>query len=747
MASIDLTPQDDLWTQLRDELHPERLVSALAAGVVTGTIVIMLSVAFATLIFSGDLTPYVARGIGFMLFGSVVLALLVAPLSSLRPAIANVQDNPAAILALAATAISSATSASAHEKFVTVVAAITVTTIATGIIFWLVGVYGRGNIVRYIPYPVVGGFLAGVGVLLVQGAIAVMADVNVSPTELDAFTRTAHLVKWLPGMAFAVLMLLALRRFSHALLMPGLLVSAILIFYLVLALSGTPIAEAKDAGWLLDSFPATQGGLWQPISPSDWRDVNWSALSGQIGNIAAIVITAVIALLLNATGFELASQQDGDLNRELKVTGISNVIAGLGGGLVGYLALGPSVLAHRIGGNGRLPGIIAAAIMVAVLLLGGSLLAYFPIPVLGGLLFLLGLEFLTTWLYDVRARLPLIDYLIVILIIVVINLVGFLEGIGVGIAVAGVLFVVSYSQIGVIRQTFSGAEFRSSVIRSAAQDQALGERGHLTRIYKLHGFLFFGTANRLLDQIRASLQSPEPPRAIVFDFRMVSGLDSSTVLSFAKLRQLVRAHDTVLCFSHLSDPVARQLGREVFKGSDDPLCHVFLDLDHAVEWCENRILDALHHAGTALHLHTLRDRMADQLGSADYADAFMQYLECMEVNAQHILTRQGDPPRGLFFIESGQITIQLERADAPPLRLRKMSAGTIVGEMGLYLNQPASATVITEQPSTVYHLSPDALAQLEREYPNVATAFHASMVSFMAERLTQTTRTLQTLVD
>jgi SulP family sulfate permease len=101
----------------------------------------------------------------------------------------------------------------------------------------------------------------------------------------------------------------------------------------------------------------------------------------------------------------------------------------------------------------------------------------------------------------------------------------------------------------------------------------------------------------------------------------------------------------------------------------------------------------------------------------------------------------------LYFLESGQVTIQLEREGAPPVRLRKMNAGTIVGEIGLYLNQPATATVITEMPGTVYRLSLEALVRLSRDYPHVATAFHASMACFLAERLTQTTRTLQRLAD
>jgi SulP family sulfate permease len=200
-----------VWSQLREELHPSRLVPGLAAGLVTGTIIITVAVAFATMIFSGDLSGYVSNGIGLLLFSAVVFGALTAMTSSFRAVISSPQDNPAAILALAAVAIAGTMNASTNARYITVVAAMTLTALATGIVFLLLGFFRQGDLVRYIPYPVVGGFLAGVGLLLAQGAISVMVGETVSPTERSGFTDTA----WLPGLVFAVLMLVLLRRISH----------------------------------------------------------------------------------------------------------------------------------------------------------------------------------------------------------------------------------------------------------------------------------------------------------------------------------------------------------------------------------------------------------------------------------------------------------------------------------------------------------------------------------------------------
>jgi SulP family sulfate permease len=126
-------------------------------------------ISFAALIFSGDLSQFTGRGIGLTLFGAFAMLLVVALTSSFPAMVATPQDSPAAILAFMAAAIAAAMpSASPEEKYFTVVAAITLTSLLNGVIFFALGSFKLGGLVRYIPYPVVGGFLAGTGWMLAR---------------------------------------------------------------------------------------------------------------------------------------------------------------------------------------------------------------------------------------------------------------------------------------------------------------------------------------------------------------------------------------------------------------------------------------------------------------------------------------------------------------------------------------------------------------------------------------------------
>ncbi len=751
MSHSDQTFLTGLATGLRRELTPRQFVPNVVAGIIVSAIELPLVLALAMLIFSGDLADYASRGVGFMLMSSVVAAAIIAVGSSVRAIIAAPQDGPATIMVVIAAALAAtmAEATSSETIFLTVIAAMMITAVGTGLIFFLIGWFNQGNLVRFIPFPVIGGFLAGTGLLLLEWGIAFMADVTVNLTEWAAFTDLNLLVKWLPGLLFAILLTVLLRHYDHMLLVPGVLLAAFVIFYGALLISGTSMDGAIEGGWLLEKLNTRAGGLWQPLSLADWQAVDWAALGGQMGNFAAIIIVSVISLLLNATGLELATERDIDLNRELKVAGVSNILVGLGGGLTGFHLLGSSVLAYRIGNRSRLPGLITAGMALLILFVGGDLIAYFPKAILGGLILFLALDFLIAWLYDTWTQLPKIDFAIIVLIMLVIERIGFLEGIGLGMLVAVGSFVINYSRIEVVKYALTGQTYRSTVQRSPVQEKLLETYGDELYILKLHGFIFFGTATHLLDQVRACLADPacSTRRCIVMDFHAVTGVDSSALLSFAKMRQVAQQHSVTLIFTALASAIREQLTPDVIQGDDDPVCKVFVSLDHGMEWAENALLAHYDPSASTALSDDLADQLTTTLMDDQLAFQLLKYLTHDEVAAGTYLVRQGDPPNHLIFVRNGSITIQLERDHAPPVRLRIMTRSTFVGEIGMYLSQPATASVIANTRTTISRLTVDGLQRMEHEEPEVASAFHRFMARSLAERVKQTTNVLHALAD
>jgi SulP family sulfate permease len=398
-------------------------------------------------------------------------------------------------LGLAATAIvASMKGAPVEAKFITVMMTVILTSILSGLFFVFIGGFKLSRFIRFIPYPVIGGFVAGTGLLLVQGALGVMLGRTPALTNLGTLFSTETLLLWIPGILFGTLVWIASRRFNHFLTYPALLLGAVIIFYLSMWMSGISIGKMREIGLLLGPFP--QGVLWKPLNLSLLGQVNWKVIFSLWSDIAAVAIISLVSLLLNASALELIAQKDMDLNRELVSTGIANIAGGLGGSSVGYHMLGVSSLAFRMGISSRLVSLFAASVTGITLLFGASLLSLVPKLIAGGLIFFVGLSFLTEWLYDAWFQLPRLDYLLVWVILIVVGAVGFLEGVGAGIVIAVVLFVVNYSRIDIIKDVLTGTSYQSSTERPFEHRQLIRRVGEQIQILRLHGFIFSPVGRR-----------------------------------------------------------------------------------------------------------------------------------------------------------------------------------------------------------------------------------------------------------
>jgi SulP family sulfate permease len=728
-----------------EELQPGLLVTSLLTGGLIYVLEVVFAVSFTALVYTNELANYLPLAVGFTLLGDAVLCAIVAVSSSYRGASAFEQDVPIAILTLTTAAVVAALPAgtTADTRFATVLIVIVLTTISAGVFFWLLGYFKLGGLVRFLPYPVMGGFLAGTGWLLITGALSLAVDLSWSAELL----RPGLLLHWLPALIFGAVLLIVNQRARNPLIMPGLIIGSVILFYVIVWMLQVPPDQLRANGWLLAHVPA--GGAWRfPLSGELLAQVEWSVILGHLGSLAPIWIISVVAMLLNVNALELIIKRDIDLNRELLVTGAGNIAAGLVGGLLGYADISFSSLNREMTGGRRLVSLVTASLLGLTVFVGATFLIYVPKMVLAGVIFYIGLSLLFEWTYRAWFKFPRIDFAIILAILAVIALRGFLEGVAVGVMAAIALFVINYSRTSVIRHALSGVDLRSRVNRSLEQRAMLDAHGQQLYILELQGFIFFGTANSLYEQVKKRILDQALPQArfVVLDFSRVTGLDSTGLLSFDKLWSLTREQGIILTFTGLNNTgvqhvsIREQLRQGGFLEQADSL-RFFPDLDHGIEWCEEQIVAA---ARLEAEEKSLADHFAGILPE-EQLHQILQYLQRQEFAPGEYLMRQEDESDDLYIVEAGQVTSQIENPGQPPLRLETMRGGRTVGEMGFYLNTPRSAAVIADEASVTYRLSRDALARMELEEPQAALAFHRLMVQLLGERATHLMRTVQAL--
>jgi SulP family sulfate permease len=206
---------------------------------------------------------------------------------------------------------------------------------------------------------------------------------------------------------------------------------------------------------------------------------------------------------------------------------------------------------------------------------GTEALGYIPVPLVGALLMQLGAAVLYEWLVEGRRRITPLEYALLIAILLVVVLWDFVAGMAVGIIAACVIFAISSSRIRVVKRGLSRSEFGSRVDRPAEQLKQLLEHGSAIRIMWLHGFLFFGSTNSLVEELKQIVtadSSGKGCRMFVLDFHQVLGIDSSAVDSLRKLRQFAEREGLFIAVSDLAPAVRGALRSGGFCAPSDAVC-------------------------------------------------------------------------------------------------------------------------------------------------------------------------------
>ena len=714
------------------------LVPALTIGAIAGLDNVIAALAIGALIFSGPLAPGLGLGVSVIILGGALIAFIAAVRSAIPNSIALVQEATIAILATVILTTIIQIEGDKDVKVATAIAMIGTSAIVTGALFWITGRLKIGRLVRYLPYPVVAGFLAGSGWLLLDGAVKMMTGFGFGREFLAALSDPYELMRVIPAACLASILLFFFTRYRHYATIPILMCVAVLAFYAVLWALGISHDTARQLGHLP---PMVVNGETLLPSPKLLAQANWSAIIVALPNLLAIAGLTMVGFMLNIGGLELTIGRDVDLDAELRSTGIANLASGGVGGPAGYVGLAMTTLAENAGVHGRSVGIATAAFMLIGLFLAGPLIFQLPVFLTGGFVLFLGLGLTKEWLFDTRNRMPLSEWLIVATILLTVVFIGFMEGMLIGLLVSSGLFVFKYSRLPVVLSHVAGDARRSTVDRSLTDVRHLSDHGQTIEIVQLQGFLFFGTAERVVDLVRNRLadEGKQKLRFIILDFHAVSGADTAAIAGFLKIKRLVEGKQIRVYYTRVPKELEDDLKSAGIDQSLQNLIQFETDLDRALELAEDALLSALEQDAAD---HDTLSYFEAAIGPHPRLQELIDKMTLRKMQPEEVLIEQGELANDIFFVAKGRVRIQKTLANGKPLRLRTMMAGAVVGEIALYLQQPRTADVIVDVPSEVLQLSAAELSELEQNDPELAILAHRLMATNVSEKLSVANRAI-----
>ena len=448
-----------------------------------------------------------------------------------------------------------------------------------GLLEMLFGIFQLGKYIRYIPYPVVSGFMSGIGVIIILSQVFPFFGME-SPAggSLGVVSHLAEIpagINWfsvlVAGLSIGLIYLFP--RLTKA--VPGSLVALILISIGAFFLLEGKVSVINDS---------TEGGV-----PTGLPDLHLAffAVFTDFNHLKLVVEFAITLAALGAIDSLLTSVVADNLtktkhnsNRELIGQGIGNMGSALIGGLPGAGATMRTVVNVNAGGRTRISGVVAALFLIVVLLGLGTLVGLVPNAVLAGILITVGIGIIDYRGLGHLREIPRSDALVMIAVLLLTVFLGLLEAVAIGMILASILFMKKVSDV---------AENRTQAVplKDFAREQPWGDEGdiverlgHKIYIKHLQGPLFFGFTSRFQEMVKAL------PEISVVIIRMdrVPYVDQSGLYAMEEAVQDLENRGIAVVMTGLhGQPEDMFRGINLVPGLI-PQEYIFDDFDHCVQW-------------------------------------------------------------------------------------------------------------------------------------------------------------------
>lgn len=474
----------------------------------------------------------------------------------------------------------------------------------TGLVFYLMGRFKFGYMVGFIPRHILIGCIGGVGWFLVATGFEVSARLDGSLEynldTLHKLTQADTVPLWVVPLVLSIVLFWGQAKVASKYFLPLYILAIPVIFYFcVVCIDTLDVDHLRDNGWIFEGPPAGEP-WWYFYTLYKFKLVRWDAVIETIPAMLALTFFGILHVPINVPALALNCGEDNaDLDKELRLHGYSNFLSGCLGSIQNYLVYANTVFFMRSGGDSRLAGYMLAALTFGVMCVGPSLIGFIPVMMVATLIYDLGFELLLEAVWLPRKKLKLAEYLTVIVIVLVMGIYDFVIGIGVGILLAFISLIVQTSRISAIRGTFSGDIVTSTVRRNPSQHHYLQNVGQQIFIIKLTGYLFFGTIVSVEEKIRALLEdnafAKKPIKFLVLDLWRVSDLDYSAGEAFNTISRLLDNKGVVFVLSGVdADSQLERNLRAVGLGNNGIEVTMLPDLNSALESCENELLKTLY---------------------------------------------------------------------------------------------------------------------------------------------------------
>jgi SulP family sulfate permease len=716
--------------------------SALAGDLWGGSAAMLVAVpsaiAFGVTIFAPLGAGFAAEGALAGVLGAAALGLFASGLGG-SPRLITGPCAPAAAL-LSAFAIHAAASGAAPESVLITLALIG---LVCGLLQIAFGAVGIGRLIKYMPYPVVSGYMTGVGLIIFASQVPKLLG---APSG-SLWQALGDPALWsAPAMfvgAITIATMVLAPRVTKLIPAPVLGIAAGMCAYLLYGLLERSLLSLAGNRLVVGTLPVSGAGLVK-LTESHWNSLSHIGMAS-LGEV--LVPGATLAVLLSIDTLKTCVVTDAltrsrhNSNRELIGQGCGNVAASLLGGAPGAGQMGATMVNIAGGGTTRRSGMTEGALSLAALLVLAPLIAWIPIAALAGILIVIGVRMIDWESFHLaRARSTLLDFLVIAAVVVVAETVGLIAASAAGTALAAMLFIREQTRASVVHRQSFVSHMRSKQVRLPDEMAVLAKRGEEAVIFELQGSLFFGTTDQLYGELESHLDTRN---FVILDMRRVQSVDVTAAHVLERIEDALNERKAYLIFSHLPlhVPSGQDMGRyfdQVGLVKPERRAQIFAHLDEALEWVENRFLDEARIERAAERPLELEEIDLFRGRKPETLAALAGCMETRSFAAGESIFRRGDPGESLYLIRRGRVRALLPIADGQSHHLATFGRGDFFGEMAFLDREARSADAVAATQADLFILRRARFDALAHEHRALALNLLEGLARTLAVRLRYT---------
>jgi SulP family sulfate permease len=603
------------------------------------------------------------------------------------------------------------------------------------------GVLRIGELIKFMPFPVVSGYLSGVGFVIVLSQLPKWLAL---PKGMGLFAGLVSPTQWqspslLIGAATAAVMVLGPRISRQVPAVIQGLLAGFGVYWLLAYTAWPELQHLQGNPFIIGSLEISDQGMVQELQDSwgQFMASHWPSFEQVLYPALTLAVLLSIDTLKTCVVLDALTGSRHNSNKELIGQGLGNLSSALIGGIPGAGTMGATLVNKASGGTTHWSGVFQGAWSLLAIVLLTPVIAWVPVAALAALLVVVGIR-MVDW-HSVRflqSKDTVLDFAIIASVAVVANTVSLIAASGFGVALSVVLFMNEQIHTDTIRRKMYGNQLFSTRARGQQERRLLQDMGGHTVVFELQGSLFFGTTDQLFCAIEKEIPNLQ---FLVLDFLRVQSIDMTAGHMIERIRNMLADQNARLILTRVPEhlPSGRDLRTYVDHIGllSDRTAKIFNELDEALEWIEEETLKMAGQAHVSKQGLSLRDFEIFH-GLNEHELQALERCASYRTYAQEELVFGADTPgHELMLISRGEVRVSLPASSGKTIHLSTFSRGQFFGEMSFLDARPHSADVRASHETEVIVIDRKAFAHVAGQDPVLSINVMRSVALAIADRL------------